>query len=105
MVAEAVAEEMVVVEAVAEAEAEAAVAAEAVVAVEAVEAEVAEEAVEARDKSLTLPIQSEITPTMNGGTFSLMSREPQFKTLENSNGLPRNRLTPLRGPLLQLVLK
>ena len=75
MVAEAVAEEMVVVEVVAEAEAEAAVeAAEAVVAVEAV---VAEEAEEAGDKSLTLPIQSEITPTMNGGTFSRKSRGQQ----------------------------
>ena len=78
MVAEAVAEEMVVAEVVAEAEAEEAVeAAEAVVAVEAVEAVVAEEAEEAGDKSLTLPTQSETTPTMNGGTFSLKSRGPQ----------------------------
>ena len=78
MVAEAVAEEMVVVEVVAEAEAEAAVeAAEAAVAVEAVEAVVAEEAEEAGDKSLTLPNQSATTPTMNGGTFSRKSREPQ----------------------------
>ena len=81
MVAEAVAEEMVVVEVVAEAEAEVAVeAAEAVVAVEAVEAVeavVTEEDVEAGDKSLTLLIQSEITPTMNGETFSRKSRGPQ----------------------------
>ena len=59
-------QEVVIVEAVEAAEAEVAV-----------EAVVAEEAEEAGDKSLTLPNQSETTPTMNGGTFSRKSRGPQ----------------------------